>query len=149
MGKQNKTSPRPSGRGSVLASPEAVPAPASGWILSPVYDWLLFIGAPVVCILTLLPLRAIWNSEQLAILLLAFFTFGHHFPSFLRAYGDRELFARYRWRFLLAPPIVFLSALWFDARQLHGLIVFVFAWDIWHVLMQQYGFMRIYDSKQW
>ncbi|MFN0172990.1 MAG: tetratricopeptide repeat protein, partial [Bryobacteraceae bacterium] len=151
MGKQQKTSPRPTGRGSVLgdtARAETAPASPSRWILSPVHDWLLFIGAPVVCILTLLPLRVVWTSEQIAILLLAFFTFGHHFPGFLRAYGDRELFARYRWRFLLAPPIIFGTALWFDARQLHGLIVFVFAWDIWHVLMQQYGFMRIYDSKQ-
>ena len=27
-------------------------------------------------------------------------------------------------------------------------MIFVSAWDIWHVLMQHYGFMRIYDAKQ-
>jgi tetratricopeptide (TPR) repeat protein len=120
----------------------------SVWILSPVSDSLLFIGAPVVCILTLLPLRTVWSSERIAVLLLAFFTFGHHLPGFLRAYGDRELFARYRRRLLLAPPLIFTIALWFDVQHLHGLIILVFTWDIWHVLMQQYGFMRIYDSKQ-
>ena len=87
------------------------------------------------------------SSEHIAILSLAFFTFGHHFPTFLRAYGDQELFERFRLRFLLAPPILFVTAMWFNSRDLHGLLLFVAAWDIWHVLMQHYGFMRIYDAK--
>jgi len=112
------------------------------------WDSLLFIGAPLVCMATLLPLSRLWTSEQTAVFLLAFFTFGHHFPGFIRTYGDRELFARFRLRFLLAPPLIFATALWFDLKDLHGLIIFVSAWDIWHVLMQHYGFMRIYDAKQ-
>ncbi len=109
---------------------------------------MLFIGAPVTCVLALFPLRAYWRPQEYSFLLLAFFTFGHHLPGFIRAYGDRELFARYRLRFLLAPPLIFLTTLWFDLRGLHGLVIFVFAWDIWHVLMQHYGFMRIYDAKR-
>ena len=119
----------------------------SGWIVSPVVDSLLFIGAPLVVMGAFLPMRAFFTSQQIAIFLLAFFTFGHHLPGFMRAYGDRELFARYRTRFLLAPPLIFATALWFDSRNLHGLLIFVAMWDIWHVLMQHYGFMRIYDSK--
>ncbi len=120
----------------------------SRWILSPFWDGLLFIGAPVVCIVALLPLRSFLSSRELAVLLLTFFTFGHHLPGFIRAYGDRELFQRFRHRFLLAPPAIFLMVLWFDLRSLHGLLIFISAWDIWHVLMQHYGFMRIYDAKQ-
>jgi len=122
-------------------------APASQWVLNPFADIVLFIGAPLVVMGAFLPLRSWFTSQQIAVFLLAFFTFGHHFPGFLRAYGDKELFARYRWRFLIAPPLIFAAALWFDARQLHGLLIFVAMWDIWHVLMQHYGFMRIYDSK--
>ncbi|HUG82561.1 MAG TPA: tetratricopeptide repeat protein [Bryobacterales bacterium] len=118
-----------------------------GWIISPLWDSFLFIGAPLVVIAVFLPLRGVMSSEQIAILSLAFFTFGHHFPTFLRAYGDHELFQRFRWRFLLAPPLLFGAAMWFNSRDLHGLLLFVAAWDIWHVLMQHYGFMRIYDSK--
>ena len=130
----------------------AVPAARSpqvlaGWIISPFWDSILFIGAPLVVIAGFLPLRSVMSSERIAILLLAFFTFGHHFPTFLRSYGDTELFRRFRWRFLLAPPILFCAAMWFNSRDLHGLMLFVAAWDIWHVLMQHYGFMRIYDSK--
>lgn len=119
----------------------------SGWIISPFWDSFLFIGAPLVVIAAFLPLRGVMSSEKIAILSLAFFTFGHHFPTFLRSYGDQELFQRFRWRFLLAPPILFGTAMWFNSRDLHGLLLFVAAWDIWHVLMQHYGFMRIYDSK--
>ena len=82
----------------------AMHASVSGWIISPYWDSVLFIGAPLVCMATLLPLSRLWTSEQTAVFLLAFFTFGHHFPGFVRTYGDRELFARYRLRFLLCSP---------------------------------------------
>ena len=126
----------------------SAPATArSRWILSSAWDSALFIGAPLLCILTLVPLRNLWPSAGYPAFLLAFFTFGHHLPGFIRAYGDRELFRQYRWRFLLAPPSVFICALSFARADLHGLLLLVFTWDIWHVLMQHYGFMRIYDAK--
>lgn len=121
--------------------------PPSVWIISGFWDSVLFIGAPLVCAAVLLPFAGLSTPGVYSFLLLAFFTFGHHLPGFLRAYLDKELFERYRLRFLLAPPLVFLTALWFDQRGLHGILIFVFAWDIWHVLMQHFGFMRIYDSK--
>ena len=128
-------------------SPAARAAP-SAWIISPFWDSVLFIAAPLVSIGVLFPLKAFWSSQDYAAFLLAFLTFGHHLPGFIRAYGDRELFARYRWRFLLGPLLIFLAALWFEKRQLHGILMVGFTWDIWHVLMQHYGFMRIYDAKQ-
>jgi tetratricopeptide (TPR) repeat protein len=133
----------------LAATAGGVPAAgSSGWIISPSWDSLLFIGAPLASIAVWFPLREYWSSQEYSFLLLAFFTFGHHLPGFIRAYGDRELFARYRARFLLAPPLIFLAMFWFNLRGLHGLVIFLFAWDIWHVLMQHYGFMRIYDAKR-
>lgn len=119
----------------------------SKWIISPLLDSLLFIGAPATVIVALLPLARYWSPQDYSFLLLAFFTFGHHLPGFLRAYGDRELFNRYRVRFLLAPPLMLAATLWLDVQGLHALIILVFTWDVWHVLMQHYGFMRIYDAK--
>ncbi len=124
------------------------PATRSEWILSPFWDLTLFIGAPLVCIAVFLPLRAYFSSRQIALFLLAFFTFGHHLPTFIRAYGDRELFERFKARFLLAPPLIFATAFWLRSERLFALLIFVSAWDIWHVLMQHYGFMRIYDAKR-
>jgi len=120
----------------------------SAWIISPFWDSVLFIGAPIVSIGILFPLRIFWEPQQYALFLLAFLTFGHHFPGFVRAYGDHELFQRYKWRFILAPPLFFAASYWFQDRGLHGILMVTFTWDIWHVLMQHYGFMRIYDAKQ-
>lgn len=150
----------PAAAGRNSPSPAAVDAPAqgasqalskpvsSGWIISPFWDATLFIGAPLVSIAALFPLKAFWNSHDYAVFLLAFLTTGHHLPGFIRVYGDRELFQHYRWRFLLGPPLIFAAALWFEWRSLHGILMLSFGWDVWHVLMQHYGFMRIYDAKQ-
>lgn len=45
-------------------------------------------------------------------------------------------------------PLLSLAALGFRSHEVHTLFLFLSAWDIWHVLMQHYGFMRIYDAKQ-
>ena len=119
----------------------------SPWILSPYWDISLFIASPLLVIAVFTPLRLLTGSQNLSLLLLAFFTFGHHLPGFLRSYGDRELFERYRWRFLLAPPLVFGATFLFDFHGLHGLLLLVFLWDIWHVTMQNYGFLRLYDAR--
>ena len=78
----------------------------------------------------------------------------------MRAYGDRELFARFRWRFLFAPPLIFALALVFTPpaaiagalglpwTHLHGLELILLVWGTWHGLMQTYGFMRIYDIRR-
>jgi tetratricopeptide (TPR) repeat protein len=108
---------------------------------------MLFIGAPLVAIGMLIPAARYFRAEDFAAFLLAFFTFGHHLPGFLRAYGDRELFALYRPQFVLAPLVVFFTAFYCARHDLHGLLFVVFTWDIWHVLMQEYGFLRIYDAK--
>ena len=135
-------------RGTAPPLPATATQASSAWIISPFWDSVLFIGAPVVSIAVLFPLRVFWESYEYALFLLAFLTFGHHLPGFIRAYGDRELFQRYKWRFLLGPPLLFAASYWFNSRGLHGILMLSFTWDIWHVLMQHYGFMRIYDAKQ-
>ncbi len=117
------------------------------WILSPACDLGFFILSPALVTLVLIPLAQFFNPVEFGAFLLAFFTFGHHLPGFLRAYGDEDLFRRHRLAFVAAPPIVFLLAFELARWNLHGLLFVVFTWDIWHVLMQQYGFLRIYDAK--
>ena len=101
--------------------------------------------------LAIVPLVAIVgqqvSAEVIFLYVAAFASIGHHLPGFLRAYGDRELFQRFRWRFLLAPPVALGVALLFSWSHLHGLELLLLAWATWHVLMQTYGFMRIYDAK--
>jgi len=110
---------------------------------------------PVVLILA----RSWLTAEQVSLAVISFASLGHHLPGFMRAYGDRELFLRFRWRFLLAPPLAFALALLFTPpnalasalhlpwKHLHGLELILLFWGTWHGLMQIYGFMRIYDVR--
>ena len=132
--------------------PAEAPAPSSSpsrnpWIISPLGDALFLIGTPILCVAAILPMAAVFESEQISWLLLGFFATGHHLPGFMRAYGDPKLFARFRLRFLLGPPIVFAAAYWFGTKSFQGLLLITLTWDVWHSLMQHYGFMRIYDAK--
>ncbi len=111
---------------------------------------------PVVLILV----RQVLTPEQVSLAVISFASLGHHLPGFMRAYGDRELFWRYPWRFTLVPVMVFAIALCFSPptwlaetlhlpwKHLHGLELVLLIWGTWHGLMQTYGFMRIYDIKR-
>ena len=87
------------------------------------------------------------SVEEIALYVVAFGATGHHLPGMMRAYGDRQLFRRFRTRFIVAPlfllTVSLLSAWW----QLSALLLFALLWGIWHGMMQVYGFARIYDAK--
>jgi Tfp pilus assembly protein PilF len=72
---------------------------------------------------------------------------GHHLPGMIRAYGDRALFERFKWRFIFAPLFLLVTCIAFFWWDLKGILLIVFFWGVWHGLMQTYGFCRIYDAK--
>jgi tetratricopeptide (TPR) repeat protein len=120
----------------------------SPWIISPVYDVAYLIAAPLAIVpLVMLGARYI-SSEQIWLLAASFASIGHHLPGFMRAYGDRDLFRRFRWRFLLMPPLILAAVALVTWKELHTVEVLLLFWATWHVLMQTYGFMRIYDLKR-
>lgn len=128
----------------------AASVPFRQWIVGPWVDYLLIILTPLIstpAVLLLYSSRVGISAETISVIVAAFFATGHHLPGLIRAYGDRELFERFRWRFLLAPPLVFLAyfPLYSYHFDLYRLIILV--WATWHGLMQVYGFARIYDAK--
>ena len=107
---------------------------------------MLIVGTPLL----LLPLFALGERLAGTALLTAFATvsaLGHHLPGMLRAYGDRALFRRFRWRFILAPIVLIGVSVFCAIQGIYTAILLAFMWGIWHWMMQAYGFMRIYDSK--
>ncbi len=103
------------------------------------------IAAPAVLFLS--SARVGVTAATISLIVAAFFALGHHLPGLIRAYGDQELFQRFKWRFIMAPPLVFLAyfPLYNYHFDLYRLIILV--WATWHGLMQVYGFVRIYDAK--
>lgn len=120
----------------------------SAWIISPAWDLACLVATPLAIVPALWAAAALVTPERIDLFVAAFASFAHHLPGFMRCYGDRELFLRYRWRFLLAPPLLLGISWSFALLGLHGLTLVLLVWGTWHGLMQTYGFMRIYDLKR-
>ena len=129
------------------AGPFAAKPSLTPYIVSPRADLLLIVGAVLLCPALLLPLAKVSSPYTVWLVVMTFGAVGHHLPSFLRTYGDRDLFRRYRTRFILAPLLLFSVTLAFSLRGLHGMLLVSMCWSIWHGMMQHFGFLRIYDSK--
>lgn len=145
----------------VAMSEAAVVRPRSPWIISPAWDLAYIVATPLAIVPVVLWLeRAVFTPTQIILFVTSFATLAHHLPGFMRAYGDRDLFRRFRWRFLLVPPLALVTAIaflpppTFAARwnlpyaSLDGLELALLVWGTWHGLMQTFGFMRIYDMKR-
>ena len=76
----------------------------TGWIISPLADVTLLVATPLAIVPLVYLAARYFTPETIFLFVAAFASIGHHLPGFTRAYGDRELFRRFRWRFLLAPP---------------------------------------------
>jgi hypothetical protein len=143
------------------ASDRVVPAarPSQNWVLTPFQDVLLIIAAPLLCLaLALLALRQYGAERGAALVITAHIvlTVAHHLPTFIRIYGDVELFRRFKWNFLLGPLVplafatgmlIYLNARDYPVEYILYLYIFLALWDPWHFLRQHFGFTRIYDRN--
>lgn len=119
------------------------------WIISSWADQLAILATPLLAIPAVLSLNSEFGvtAGTISLIVTSFFALGHHLPGMIRAYGDRELFFRFRWRFILAPPLLFLAYIPLQQSHPDFIRLVVAFWATWHGLMQLYGFVRIYDAK--
>ena len=138
---------------SAFSRPQTVPAVPKAapkktlWILNSWRDLILYVGTPLFLVPMFLLAQARWSAQDIYIFVAAFGAMGHHLPGMIRAYGDRALFRRFRWRFIFAPIFLLSVCVAFYWWDLKGIILIVFFWGVWHGMMQTYGFCRIYDAK--
>jgi Tfp pilus assembly protein PilF len=137
-----------------FSRPQTVPPVASTvakkpnlWILNSWRDLILYVGTPLLLVPMFALAQAKWSAEDIYIFVAAFGAMGHHLPGMIRAYGDRALFERFRWRFIFAPIFLVGTCVAFYAWDLKGIVLILFLWGVWHGMMQTYGFCRIYDAK--
>src|SRR5215472_4016357 len=133
-----------------LQTVPAAPASASKpklWILDSWRDLILYVGTPLLLVPVFALAQARWSAQDIYIFVAAFGATGHHLPGMIRAYGDRALFERFKWRFIFAPIFLLGVCIAFTWWDLKGLVLVVFFWGVWHGMMQTYGFCRIYDAK--
>jgi len=140
---------------SAFSGPQTVPAaPAlaagrksSLWILDSWRDLILYVCTPLLLVPIFIGAQGIWAAEDIYLFVAAFGAMGHHLPGMIRAYGDRALFQRFRWRFICAPIFLVVVCAAFSLWDLKGIVLVAFIWGVWHGMMQTYGFCRIYDAK--
>src|SRR6266446_2080902 len=136
-----------------FSRPQTVPAvPTSGpqpniWILNSWRDLILYVATPLLLVPMFALAQARWSAQDIYVFVAAFGAMGHHLPGMIRAYGDRALFGRFRWRFIIAPIFLVCTCVAFYWWDLKGIVLVVFFWGVWHGMMQTYGFCRIYDAK--
>jgi Tfp pilus assembly protein PilF len=133
-----------------LQTAPAAPARASRpklWILDSWRDLILYVGTPLLLVPAFALAQARWSPQDIYLFVAAFGAMGHHLPGMIRAYGDRALFERFKWRFIFAPLFLLAVCTAFFWWDLKGILLIVFFWGVWHGLMQTYGFCRIYDAK--
>jgi len=119
---------------------------SSYFIFSPLQDILFVLFTPLLILGTFAAARAGGWMDGLIAFGLAL-AVGHYLPGIVRAYGDRELFKRFRFRLIVVPLLLLSTTIWFAYRDLHAVIFLQMLWGGWHWSMQTYGFARIYDAK--
>src|SRR6201982_319119 len=131
------------------SAPTAAGRKPNLWILDSWRDLLLYVCTPLLLVPMFIAAQGVWAAEDIYLFVAAFGAMGHHLPGMIRAYGDRALFERFRWRFIIAP--VFLLGVcvgfYFWDIKTNPVVMIVFLWGVWHGMMQTYGFGRIYDAK--
>jgi tetratricopeptide (TPR) repeat protein len=131
----------------------AAPAPTAAgrkpnlWILDSWRDLALYVCTPLLLVPMFIAAQGFWSADDIYLFVAAFGAMGHHLPGMIRAYGDRALFGRFRWRFICAPIFLVVVCAAFSLWDLKGIVLVAFIWGIWHGMMQTYGFCRIYDAK--
>src|SRR5947209_3422312 len=130
----------------VPAVPTSAPQP-NIWILNSWRDLILYAATPLLLVPMFALAQARWSAQDIYVFVAAFGAMGHHLPGMIRAYGDRALFGRFRWRFIIAPIFLVCTCIAFYWWDLKGIVLVVFFWGVWHGMMQTYGFCRIYDAK--
>jgi hypothetical protein len=125
------------------------------WVIDRLSDWLLIIGTPLISLVLVVATASRFGAEILLVIFGAL-NVGHHLPTFIRIYGDKDLLRRFRWSLLLGPVLPFSLAMsvvlyvvlnGYDMSNILYLMLFLILWDPWHFLRQHFGFMRIYDRN--
>ena len=128
----------------------------SPYLVSGFYDWTFFLLPPLVgTVLGLLivgtPITTgafVVNGSPttLAAVFIGALTHAHLVAVAYRSHLNPQVFARYRWRFLAVPLVLWIAIAGSTYVAVTATVVATF-WDVWHSGAQTFGFARIYDRN--
>ena len=127
----------------------------SGYIVSPLYDWVYFISSPILALLLGIVLVnsrfgddiALFDFERsLMDFFIGAFIFAHLVIVVFRSHVNPKIFSLYPIRFTLVPLALFVSMVT-STWVLVVCSVLATFWDVYHSSMQTFGISRIYDAR--
>ena len=130
---------------------------SSGFIIGPVADSLLIIGAPLLAMAIALPLflapKSIFDITILGektdvrqVFLLSFIM-AHLVMVYFRSHANVNIFWTHPFCFTVVPISLFVATAL--SPWIMGIVgVVAVWWDVYHSSLQTFGFGRIYDAKQ-
>ena len=136
---------------------EAASKLATGHIAGPLYDWVFFIGSPLIALAIGIgisgtpfaddDIELFGNESPLANILIGTFIMAHLGIVFFRSHLNSNVFRQFPVRFTVVPVALF-TAMYYSVWV--SVIVSVLAvwWDVYHSGMQTFGLCRIYDAKR-
>jgi hypothetical protein len=140
----------------------SVEGPTSPWIRGQLWDLVLlnFCWLPLGLWYAYGTWGEAWGDSSpyavVALAAAAISSWVHRHYTFVWVYGDRETFGRYPRRFVIAPLVVTLAFTLLHVGskiKIAGLSLWLIAvlvsisWNIWHLVRQRYGMLRIYASR--
>lgn len=141
--------------GASASRPKAL-TDATAYIVSPLYDWCLFLAPPVVSLLIgfLISGTTYTTAEfdfhgfevTLVSVLIGIIIHAHIFVVFFRSHANGDIFDTHRPRFVLVPLFLF-GAMILSSWILVACSVLATFWDVYHSGLQTFGFGRLYDKK--
>lgn len=118
----------------------------AGYILTPRQDLFWFLSLPFLAVAAALASQQ-WLAAVALTTVGVWITMPHQFASWLRTYGIPEERRMWSDRLYVAPMLIFLTCLaGFSVAPITTALL-VILWDYQHSIMQQHGFIRIYDFK--
>lgn len=134
------------------------PAPIvrSGYIVTPVYDGLFFIGSPILALIIGIAISGTpWSNERISVfghrgsfthIFIGAFIMAHLVIVFFRSHANTAILRQYPLRFSLVP-VALLAAMLSSKWILVAVSVLATWWDVYHSSLQTFGLGRIYDAK--
>ncbi len=123
----------------------AVEASAS-WLVSPAHDLAFYSGLSVTGALLVLALGQVFEPSQLFLWFNLVLTVGHYAPTWMRAFLDKEELRTHQVS-ILGFPLLFAAVIFVTRGRPEVLAFIIYFWDRFHAVMQNYGFLRLYDAK--
>ena len=119
---------------------------ASSWLVSPAHDLAFYSGLCFGGALLVLVLGRFFEPSHLFVWFNLVLTVGHYAPTWMRAFLDKGELGAHRGSIVMFP--VLFVAMFVATRTRPEVLAFIiYFWDRFHALMQNYGFLRLYDAK--